>query len=342
MDGSRLLKAAFPVTAGALAAPAIVRRLDRRRAAARGEKPPSLPVGEVVEGIRSRDGTRLFVDCCGEGDTTVFMVHGWTCNGTVFRYQKAHLCGRYRVVTLDLRGYGRSDMPHSLDMSIDRLAEDLKAVVDHFAPQRFVVAGHSMGGFTAFKFHERFGEEYRGRLKGLVIIDSTGTALVDAVFMGRLVDLVYPVPLEAGLKFLGRGMPLVQAAADLFAPTPFAYMLVRWAAFGRKPLADEVEFQREMTFATSVQAMTLGVKAILDYDVQDHLPHVDVPVLVLVGSLDKLTSARANRRTCEMLPRARLVVFEGAGHSTMLERTDELNRELDGFLAECLGAATGG
>lgn len=333
-----MYRLSFATAAGLLAAPALVRRLDHARSAPECEDPPALPVGEEVRGISSQDGTPLYVDLCGEGDRTVFFVHGWTCNGTIFRYQKAYLRDRYRVVTLDLRGHGRSGMPASGDHSVERLAEDLKAVVDHFDPGEFVIAGHSMGGFTSFKFHERFGAGYRGRLKGMAIIDSTGTDLVEGLVMGRLAGILYPFPLGRALELLGRENRLVQAAVDLYGRTPFAYLLVRWAAFGKRPPAREVEFQREMTFATRVPTIALAAKACFDYHVEYHLPEVDVPVLVLVGSLDKLTNDKVNRRTCELLPRARLVVYEGAGHSTFLERTREFNRELEGFLEHCFNA----
>ncbi len=321
-----------------LAAPAGVRRLDHARSPAGGRGLPSLPVGTEVEGIRSLDGTPLYVDYCGEGDTTVFFVHGWTCKGAIFHYQKAHLYDRYRVVTLDLRGHGRSGMPAGGDFSTERLAEDLKAVVDHFAPSEFVVAGHSMGGFTAFKFHERFGTEYGARLKGMAIIDSTGTDLVEGMVFGRLADLFYPVPLGTALQVLGKENLLARRVVEAFGKTSHAYMLVRWAAFGKKPPAEEVESQREMTFSTPVPSIALAAKACFDYHVEYHLPKVDLPVLLVVGSEDKLTNVKVNRRTCSLLPRARLVVYDGAGHCSFLERTGEFNRELEGFLAHCFAA----
>jgi pimeloyl-[acyl-carrier protein] methyl ester esterase len=333
----KLLKGAVIASLGLLSVPVAVRRLDHARERSGGRDLPCLPDGKKMEGIRSRDGTPLYVDYCGSAGPTVFFVHGWTCSGAIFRYQKPCFSDRYRVVTLDLRGHGRSGMPDSMDFHADRLAEDLKAVVDAFGPEEFVIAGHSMGGFTAFKFHEHFGEEYRGRLKGLVIIDSTGIDLVEGMVMGRLVDLIYPWPLESLLKLGGRESRFSKAFMALFRNSSAAYLLVRWAAFGKNPPADEVEFQRELTFSTPVPTTALALKACLDYHVDYHLPNVDVPVLILVGSEDRLTNKRANRRTCELLPDARLVVFEGAGHDTQLERSEELNRELRGFLEECFG-----
>jgi pimeloyl-ACP methyl ester carboxylesterase len=322
---------------GLLSAPMVVRRRDHA-ASCGGDAPPCAEGGQVMQGVVSRDGTTLHVEHYGSNShPTVFFAHGWTCCGGIFRHQVAHLSGRYRVVTSDQRGHGKSGMPASKDFSTERLAEDLKAVIDTFAPGEFVVAGHSMGGFTAFKFHQRFGEEYRGRLKGMVMIDSTGTDVLDSIYMSGLVRRLYPFPLSPFLVMGGKPNRLVEMGREMLRNTSYAYLICRWAAFGKNPPADEVEYQREMTFSTPVPVTSLAAKACFDYHVEDHLPDVDVPVLILVGTKDKLTSDKANCRTAELLPDARLVVYKDAGHSTHLERTGEVNAELDDFLELCFG-----
>lgn len=331
----RLLKGASNAALMLAVAPGVLRRLDHRRDGEKGGGCESLATGEELKGVTSGDGTRIWADCCGEAGPTIFFVHGWTCNGTIFRYQKPFFGRNYQVVTLDLRGHGRSAVPESRDYHPDRLAEDLKAVIDAVDPEEFVIAGHSMGGFTAFKFHEHFGEEYGGRLKGLVIIDSTGTDLVDGLVLGRLVDKFYPVPLNGLLKALGWESRLATRILDLMSDSSAAYLIVRWAAFGKKPPAGEVELVREMTFSTPVESIALAAKGCLDFHCEYHLPEVDMPVLILVGSEDKLTNRYVNLRTCEALPQAELVVFEEAGHCIQLERTEEFNLALDDFLSGC-------
>lgn len=334
--GKGFISAAAAASLGLLTIPPLVRRRDHGRTG-NGEIPPCAEGGQVMEGVRSRDGTSLHVEYYGDKGPAVFFAHGWTCCGGIFRHQVAHLFDRYRVVTSDQRGHGKSGIPASNDFATERLAEDLKAVVDTFDPEEFVIVGHSMGGFTAFKFHQHFGEEYRGRLKGMVMIDSTGTDTLESIYMRGLVKQIYPFPLSPFLVLGGRPNRLVEFGREMLRNTSYAYLICRWAAFGKNPPADEVEFQREMTFSTPVPVTSLAAKACFDYHVEEHLPQVDVPVLMLVGTKDKLTSDQANRRTAELLPDARLVVYEDAGHSTHLERTDEVNAELDGFLELCFG-----
>lgn len=314
-----------------LAVPAVVRALDRRRADGTGLLKGDSP-GEDME-ITSGDGTRLRLNVCGTGERTLFLVHGWMCNESMFRFQQEHFSDRYRIVTLNLRGHGASDVPGSLDYHPDRLAEDLKAAVEFIDPADFVVAGHSMGGFTAFKFYERFGGEYSGRLKGITIIDSTGTDLVDGLVFGSLVKRVYPRPLGFLLKGLGRHNRVSDGVIRRVKNSSIVYLVVRWAAFGKKPDGNQVEFVREMLLDTPMTTISLAAKGCLDFHYEYHLPEVRVPVLLMVGDRDKLTNLEVNRRTGELLPDARLAVFPGVGHCSLLETPDEFNRELDGFLS---------
>lgn len=331
---ARLLKGALLGAVGMYGTAAAVRQADHRRSAGQ-TRPPALPDGEPRPGIRSADGTPIYADACGEGPT-VFLVHGLACNHTIWRYQRAFLRDRYRVVSLDLRGHGKSGTPASRDQSTERLAEDLEAVVEAFDPPSFVICGHSMGGFTTLKWHERFAERYRGRLKGLVLVDSSGVDVVEGIVLGGLVKRLYPVPLSTLLDLMAVDLPVAQRGWELYGRTAPAYLFARYTAFGKRPPADEVEFQRELIFSTPLPDFVRAMKACLDYHVDpESLSRIEVPVLVLVGSVDRLTARRSSERTSAMIPGARLKVYEERGHDTMLECPEEVNRDLGAFLEEC-------
>lgn len=330
----KLLKWSLLGGAGMYASAAAVRFTDHRRSEGLA-RPPALPDGEPVEGVRSADGTPLYVDAIGEGPT-VFLVHGLACNHTIWRYQRAFLRDRYRVVSLDLRGHGKSGTPANRDQGTERLAEDLQAVIEHFDPPEFVICGHSMGGFTTFKWHERFGERYRGRLKGLVLVDSSGLDVVEGLVLGGLVKRLYPMPLSTLLDLMAVELPGAQKGWEFYGRTAPAYLFSRYTAFGKRPPADEVEFQRELIFSTLLPNFVRATRACLDYHVDpESLSRIEVPVLILVGSLDRLTSRRVNERTSMMIPGSRLRVYEDRGHDTMLECPEEVNRDLGAFLEEC-------
>lgn len=312
--------------------PAMLRRIDAGRKNNDHLDADSLEL-EHIE-IESLDGTALHMTACGEGTDVLFFVHGWTCNESIFRFQQEHFSDRYRIYTLELRGHGLSAVPESLDYHPDRLAEDLKAAVDHVNPDSFVIAGHSLGGFTTFKWFEHFGRSLDGRLKGLAIIDSTGTDLTDGIVFGRAVKRIYPLPLSHILKGVGKHNRISEAVKTAMKDTSVAYLIVRWGAFGKRPKGEHVEHVREMVLGTPMTSMSLAAKACLDYHYEYFLPSVDVPVSLLLGDRDKLTNHESNQKTANLLPDARMSVFEGAGHCAMLERRDDFNVELSAFLAE--------
>jgi pimeloyl-ACP methyl ester carboxylesterase len=313
--------------------PTIIRKADHRRDVDAGLLEDSdLELEHVF--VESLDGTPLHVTMTGEGDRTLFLIPGWTCNETVFRLQQRHFADRYRVVSLELRGHGGSEVPASLDYHHDRLAEDLKAVIDYVDPSSFAVGGFSMGGFTTLKFHERFGVGYADRMKGIALIDSSGLDLLEGIVLGNIMRLFYPFPLSPIITMLGRPSRFLDRIMELLKDTSFAYLVVRALAFGKKPSGCYVEHQREMSFSTKFVSSCLAVKSMLEYHVDHHLPNIDLPVLLLVGDRDKLTNVKANEGTAALLPDARVTVFEGAGHCALMEQWLDFNAELDSFLSE--------
>lgn len=334
---SRAGKAGLAGLAGmavvAAAVPVAVRRLDRRRHSGWTGEEYASPQGREME-VTSADGTPLRLTVHGDGDRTIFLVHGWTCNNTIYRWQQEYFMQGYRVVTLNLRGHGGSGIPPKLDYCIDRMAEDLKAAIDAVGPGEFVVAGHSMGGFTAFCFFGRFAEEYRGRLKGLVVIDSSGLPLHEGVLLGWLMRIAYPFPLDAAMRLGARLGKLADPFFRLLKNTSLAYFVVRALAFGRKPDSDDVELVREMVLSTPVTSLLLAAKTCIDVRNQDVLPGIDVPVLMLMGRHDLLTNVKVNEASVALMPDARLVVYPDAGHCCLLEAREEFNAELEGFFAQ--------
>ena len=73
------------------------------------------------------------------------------------------LADKYRVVSWDMRGHHRTDAPDDLTLyTQDIVVEDLRALSDHLGIERAVYGGHSLGGYTALRFHEKYPERVAG------------------------------------------------------------------------------------------------------------------------------------------------------------------------------------
>ncbi len=80
------------------------------------------------------------------GRKTILFIHGWPGNHNLFEYQYDQLPKQgYRCIGLDLRGFGQSSRPWS-GYSYNRLADDVRAVVDELQLRDFTLGGHSTGG----------------------------------------------------------------------------------------------------------------------------------------------------------------------------------------------------
>lgn len=85
-----------------------------------------------------------YVDC-GQGQITLLFVHGWNINKSYWSLQQEKFCGDYRIVALDLPGFGESKNL-TKNYSIASYAEDVKALIEQLDLKNVVLIGHSMGG----------------------------------------------------------------------------------------------------------------------------------------------------------------------------------------------------
>jgi pimeloyl-ACP methyl ester carboxylesterase len=91
----------------------------------------------------------LFATENGKG-RNVMLLHGWTADGQDWSWQLPVLEARYRTVTVDLRGHGRSAVPPSGHYRQDDYVADIEALISgRYKGERFILIGHSMGGQIA-------------------------------------------------------------------------------------------------------------------------------------------------------------------------------------------------
>jgi len=90
-------------------------------------------------------GTQLNYNIYGDGDTTLFFVHGWCINQTYWSDQVDYFKDRYRVVTVDLPGHGLSGKNRKV-WSVENFGRDITVLIEALSLNNVVLIGHSMGG----------------------------------------------------------------------------------------------------------------------------------------------------------------------------------------------------
>jgi non-heme chloroperoxidase len=106
--------------------------------------------------IPVEQNVNIFVEDIGPGNgKPILFIHGWPVNHKMFEYQFDQLPKMgYRCIGVDLRGFGKSDRPWN-GYSYNRLADDIRIVIDALALENITLAGHSMGGAIAIRYMAR-------------------------------------------------------------------------------------------------------------------------------------------------------------------------------------------
>jgi pimeloyl-ACP methyl ester carboxylesterase len=214
------------------------------------------------------------------------------------------------VVRFDNRGFGGSPPGDSL-LTMERIADDAAALLDHLGIARAVVAGCSMGGYAAFAMVRRHAD----RLRGLVLQDTRAGADSEDARKNRA--LLAEKTLREGAT----------AALDAFLPK-----LVGETTKSERPAV--VERIRERILAASPRGIAnalqgLGARA----DSFPTLREVRVPTLVVCGAEDVITPVAESEAIERAIPGSRLEVIPRAGHLSNLESPDAYNEVLMDFLA---------
>ncbi|MES2266869.1 MAG: alpha/beta hydrolase [Bacteroidota bacterium] len=91
------------------------------------------------------NGVRIDYTDTGRGDTTLLFVHGWAINKTYWASQVAYFGKRYRVVTIDLPGFGKSGKNRT-KWNTAAYGQDIKNVINQLGLKNVILVGHSMAG----------------------------------------------------------------------------------------------------------------------------------------------------------------------------------------------------
>ncbi|EAR13655.1 hydrolase, alpha/beta fold family protein [Polaribacter irgensii 23-P] len=112
----------------------------------------------------------IFFSDQGKG-TAIILLHGFLENSTMWKHIIPIISQRNRVIAIDLLGHGKTDClgyVHSMNL----FAEPIEAVLKHLQIRKYVLIGHSLGGYVALAFAEK----YPQKIKGLCLMNATSNA----------------------------------------------------------------------------------------------------------------------------------------------------------------------
>lgn len=191
----------------------------------------------------------------------------------------------FRCIGFDKRGHGLSATP-SEGWTVQDLAADAVALMDHLGVARAIVAGCSVGGLVA----QAMALDHPGRVSALILSNTAARIGTDQMWATRIAALR-----EGGIASIS------------------AAILERWFAPAFLNTPESLPWQT-MLLRCDLAGYIGTCEALAIADLRARVPALDLPVMLLAGSMDQATPPALVAETAAMIPGARLEVLDGSGH----------------------------
>jgi pimeloyl-ACP methyl ester carboxylesterase len=271
-------------------------------------------MSQVESGLADVNGARLHYETTGDGPPLV-MIHAGVADHRQWNNEFTYFAQHHRVLRYDLRGYGKSE-PVAGDFSH---MQDLVALLDTLGLREpAVLMGCSLGGGLAMDFALL----HPSRAQALILVGAGPSGL----------KLDVPKPPQYDQLVAADEAGDLELVAELEAQIWFDGM-------GRSPQQVDQQMRRlayEMNRnALDLDARKLG-KRLPDSAIPaaQHLPDLNIPVLIIVGAHDTPYLLAAADYMLERLPSARKVVIQDAAHLANMDHPDEFRGIVESFLSE--------
>ena len=260
--------------------------------------------------IERPDGTSIHSQVTGRMDAPpVLLIQGLGMNKNGWALQRIAMATKYRTIAIDNRGAGRSSIPRE-PFTLEDMADDAAAVLDHYGLQDAHIVGASMGGAIA----QILAVKHPTRVRSLTL---ACTACRNLPWRSELLQHWADTANVRGLR-------------------QWADESVRWLVGPRsfRRLAPAIGWLGPLATFRPSRGFSAQVGAILDTDdsMVAELGRITAPTLVVVGNQDILTPRADSEEIAERIPQAELVVISGAAHGLMIEHASTFNRVVLDFI----------
>jgi len=263
---------------------------------------------EPITTVDSFDGVSISFDNKGKGETTIILVHGWSNTRSIWDAQVSHFSEKYRVIAVDLPGFGKSGNNRS-EWTIASYGEDISTIIQQLNLKKVVLVGFSLGAPIVIEAANKVPDH----VIGVVLVDDLQEVemqipppmahYLDSVMM----DLINNPTKE---KLVGGGFfkKNVDSAYHRVVSFLEGASHIGW----RESLAGRIKWQNERC--------TNSIKA------------VKSPIIAINSDLQP-TNVEAFRKYA---PTFKTKIIEDVGHLIMWDNTEEFNRLLEESIQEFL------
>lgn len=258
----------------------------------------------------------------GSGEETILLIHGLASNAGFWRYAIPELAKNYRVIAVDLPGYGKSDKG-DFDYGMKFYADEILGLINELNLSNVHLAGHSMGGQIALTF----ALNYPDRVNKLVLASPAGVEKFK--------------PGEADwLRNVFRIEDLVRTSEEMVRAN-LDRNFYTWSNEYEWMVEERVRMAKSEEMEEFSYAVIQSVGAMLDEPTTDRLPEINTETLIVFGANDGLIpnpflhpgfTRDVFEKGAEMMPNATLVELDKTGHMLQIENPEGFTSAVLRFL----------
>lgn len=252
----------------------------------------------------------MYYEVKGEGEPIVFL-SGFSTNRETWRNYSDRLSSSYQTLILDNRGAGESDAPPP-PYTIEMMAEDTAALMDHVGIKEATMIGSSMG--TAII--QTLALRYPNKVKRGILISPFAKLPLTAVMKSETIG-----------KLLEAGVPL-NLVIESVIPWLYSNAFLNDGDRAKNKSQEMLENPYPQTPEGYLGQLT----ALKTFDLREHVGDIQAEMLLIAGSEDLSTPLYCSQYLADHLPVCTLKVFEHVGHMAHVEQRDKVFEVIQKFL----------
>ncbi|MCE0723825.1 MULTISPECIES: alpha/beta fold hydrolase [Legionella] len=238
----------------------------------------------------------------GEGNPLV-LIHAFPTDQRLWQPQQEVLKKYFRVITLDLWGFGESSSVDGKAIPMTEYADEVKQLLDYLKIDKAIIGGESMGGYIALAFLDK----YPNQTLGLVL--SNTQAVADGPETKATREKTALDVLENGTENLIAGFIVKALSSDTPQQT-------------KDYLRHILTLQKSTAIASALRGMALrnSTSAVL--------ATTKLPILIITGELDNVIPPQQSIDMHSLSKNSQLIILPNAGHLSNLEQPKQWNQAI--------------
>lgn len=247
----------------------------------------------------------------GKGRVIV-LLHGFLGAKEIWGITQFELSKHFRVISIDLPGHGKSSSYGYLH-SMELLAKAVKGVMDSLKLKKYIIVGHSMGGYATLAFAELFPDN----LKGICLFHSTCYADSEEKKRDRT-----------------RAIKLVKADAKVYSKSTIKNL---FAPSNLSKNKAEVSFAQKIGLKTSKRGIVNSLEGMKDRPNRDIVMNfAEYPIMMIIGRYDPVLPMQILLNQSEIIQSKYILLLEKDGHMGFLENPNACIKHLKRFFRASL------